>query len=66
MDGKMSRKLVGAPELAEILGYQSPKTITRLATDGEIPGYRLPGGRRSWRFCVDEVLDAMRPPRVAQ
>ena len=44
--------------VAEMLGM-NVQVVRRMAREGEIPAYRLPGGR-SFRFFRDEVLDWLR------
>lgn len=44
--------------VAEMLGM-NVQVVRRMARDGGIPAYRLPGGR-SFRFFRDEVLDWLR------
>ncbi len=41
--------------VAEMLGM-NVQVVRRMAREGQIPAYRLPGGR-SFRFFRDEVLD---------
>jgi excisionase family DNA binding protein len=41
--------------VAEMLGM-NVQVVRRMAREGSIPAYRLPGGR-SFRFFRDEVLD---------
>ena len=41
--------------VAEMLGM-NVQVVRRMAREGTIPAYRLPGGR-SFRFFRDEVLD---------
>ena len=41
--------------VAEMLGMNI-QVVRRMAREGSIPAYRLPGGR-SFRFFRDEVLD---------
>jgi excisionase family DNA binding protein len=41
--------------VAELLGM-NVQVVRRLAREGAIPAYRLPGGR-AFRFFRDEVLD---------
>jgi excisionase family DNA binding protein len=50
----MSR-IVTAKELGKILKL-TETTIYSLATKGKIPGFRV---GRSWRFYLDEVLEAI-------
>ena len=44
--------------VAEMLGM-NVQVVRRLAREGKIPAYRLPGGR-AFRFFRDEVLDWLR------
>lgn len=44
--------------VAEMLGM-NVQVVRRMAREGTIPAYRLPGGR-SFRFFRDEVLDWLR------
>ena len=44
--------------VAEMLGM-NVQVVRRMAREGQIPAYRLPGGR-SFRFFRDEVLDWLR------
>ena len=41
--------------VADMLGM-NVQVVRRMAREGQIPAYRLPGGR-SFRFFRDEVLD---------
>jgi excisionase family DNA binding protein len=49
--------------VAEMLGM-NVQVVRRMAREGSIPAYRLPGGR-SFRFFRDEVLDWLRSFPVA-
>jgi len=54
----MSKSLLTAKELAEYLNV--PVTyIWSLARRGDIPNFRLPGGRRFVRFELDEVMSVL-------
>lgn len=44
--------------VAELLGM-NVQVVRRMAREGTIPAYRLPGGR-SFRFFRDEILDWLR------
>lgn len=44
--------------VAEMLGM-NVQIVRRMAREGEIPAYRLPGGR-TFRFFRNEVLDWLR------
>ena len=44
--------------VAELLGM-NVQVVRRLAREGKIPAYRLPGGR-AFRFFREEVLDWLR------
>jgi excisionase family DNA binding protein len=58
--------------VAEMLGM-NVQVVRRMAREGTIPAYRLPGGR-SFRFFRDEVLDWLKsfpvevdsPPETAE
>jgi excisionase family DNA binding protein len=49
--------------VAEMLGM-NVQVVRRMARDGQIPAYRLPGGR-SFRFFRDEVLEWLKSYPVA-
>ena len=49
--------LIDASELAEHLDV-STQAVYRLSASGRIPKYKL--GRRTVRFCLDEVLAALK------
>ena len=54
----MSNSLLTAQELAEYLNV--PVTsVWSLARRGDIPNFRLPGGRRLVRFDLDEVMTVL-------
>ncbi len=44
--------------VAEMLGMNI-QVVRRMAREGQIPSYRLPGGR-TFRFFRDEILDWLR------
>jgi excisionase family DNA binding protein len=44
--------------VAELLGMNI-QVVRRMAREGQIPSYRLPGGR-TFRFFRDEILDWLR------
>ena len=44
--------------VAEMIGM-NVQVVRRLAREGKLPAYRLPGGR-AFRFFRDEVLDWLR------
>ncbi len=45
-------KIVTAKDLADFLKL-TESTICRLASDGELPGFKI---GKSWRFDMDEIL----------
>jgi excisionase family DNA binding protein len=49
--------------VADMLGM-NVQVVRRMAREGQIPAYRLPGGR-SFRFFRDEVLDWLKSFPVA-
>jgi len=49
--------------VAEMLGM-NVQVVRRMAREGQIPAYRLPGGR-SFRFFRDEILDWLKSYPVA-
>lgn len=49
--------------VADMLGM-NVQVVRRMAREGQIPAYRLPGGR-SFRFFRDEVLEWLRGFPVA-
>jgi excisionase family DNA binding protein len=51
-------KMIGAEELAELLGM-NPNTVKEMAMSGEIPSYRRPGRTSPYRFIFEEVKKAM-------
>ncbi|NIR41341.1 MAG: helix-turn-helix domain-containing protein, partial [Actinobacteria bacterium] len=49
--------------VAELLGMNI-QVVRRMAREGQIPSYRLPGGR-TFRFFRDEIFDWLRSFPVA-
>ena len=51
---EQAEKLVGAQEVAEMLGYDKPSAVYRLVEECELPFYSM--GRRAKRFKRSDVL----------
>jgi excisionase family DNA binding protein len=49
----VSEEPIGAEEAAKMLGV-TPRTVTRLAERGEIPGFRV---GRLWRFRPSDIRE---------
>ncbi|MFO8060479.1 MAG: Uma2 family endonuclease, partial [Bacillota bacterium] len=56
-------RLINAHAMADILGV-SVETIWRYTREGKIPHVEV--GNRQYRYCKDDVLDAMRASRVRE
>ena len=47
--------IMGTADVAELLLIPTVNTVRRMAQEGRIPAYRLPGSRR-YRFLRDEII----------
>ena len=58
MSGEEYPEVMDSAMVSEMLGMNI-QVVRRMAREGEIPAYRLPGGR-TFRFFRDEVLEWLR------
>ena len=51
---KSNSRFIGIPEACEILG-KAKSTVYRLANEGKVPAYKVPG-EKEWRFIESELV----------